>query len=158
MQITLFAVGTLKESYLKEAFSAYAKRISAYATFKEIVIPETRIPDEEDPKKIGAALTEEGEKLLAACPRDAYKVALCVEGKQLSSEDLATLVGEAGDAAGKLALFIGSSHGLSDAVKGACDYRLSFSKMTFPHSLARVIAAECLYRSLTILAGKKYHK
>jgi 23S rRNA (pseudouridine1915-N3)-methyltransferase len=81
-----------------------------------------------------------------------------VEGKQFSSEELAKIVGEARDASGKIVLIIGSSHGLAPTVKAACDLRLSVSKLTFPHQLMRVILSETLYRSLTILAGKKYHK
>lgn len=158
MQITLLTVGTVKEPYLREAFAEYEKRIGAYADLRCISIPETRITNEDDPRKVGAALTEEGEKLLAAAPRDAYRIALCVEGRELTSEALAAQIGDAADARGKIALFIGSSHGLSPAVKAACDLRLSFSRLTFPHQLMRVLVAESLYRSLTILAGKRYHK
>ncbi len=158
MQITLITVGTLKETYLQTALGEYVKRISAYATFREVNIPEVRIADEDDPKKIGAALKVEGERILAAMPVDAHRIALCVEGKQYTSEELAKLVGAANDTCGKLVFVIGSSHGLDPAVKAACDTRLSVSKMTFPHQLMRVILAEGIYRSLTILAGKKYHK
>ncbi len=158
MQITLITVGTLKEQYLTTAVAEYVKRISAYATFREINISEVRITDEEDAGKVGAALKTEGEKILAAMPADAVKIALCVEGKQYTSEELARLMGEANDTRGKIAFVIGSSHGLDPAVKAACDIRLSVSKMTFPHQLMRVILTEGIYRSLTILAGKKYHK
>ena len=158
MQLTLITVGTVKEPYLREALAEYVKRIGALADFREVTIPEVRITDEDDPGKIGAALSAEGEKLLAAAPRGAYKIALCVEGREMTSEELAACIGNAGDTRGKVALLIGSSHGLSPAVKAACDLRLSFSRLTFPHQLMRVMVAESLYRSLTILAGKKYHK
>ncbi len=158
MQITLIAVGTLKENYLSTAVAEYVKRISAYATFREVNISEVRITDEEDAGKIGAALKQEGEKILAAMPQDAVKIALCVEGRQYTSEELARLIGDANDTRGKLVFVIGSSHGLDERVKAACDIRLSVSKMTFPHQLMRVILTEGIYRSLTILAGKKYHK
>ncbi len=158
MQITLITVGTLKETYLATAVAEYVKRISAYATFREVNISEVRITDEEDAGKIGAALKQEGEKILAAMPQDAVKIALCVEGKQYTSEELAKVIGDAGDTRGKLVFVIGSSHGLDPAVKAACDIRLSVSKMTFPHQLMRVILTEGIYRSMTILAGKKYHK
>ncbi len=158
MQITLITVGTLKEGYLSTALNEYVKRISAYATFKEINLPEARITNEEDPSKVGAALKAEGEKILAAVSAGSTKIALCVEGKQYTSEELAHLIGTAADTTGKLVFIIGSSHGLDPAVKSACDIRLSVSKMTFPHQLMRVILAEGIYRSLTILAGKKYHK
>lgn len=158
MQLTLITVGTVKEPYLREALAEYVKRIGAFADFREVTIPEVRITDEDDPGKVGAALSAEGEKLLAAAPRGAYKIALCVEGREMTSEELAACIGSAGDTRGKVALLIGSSHGLSPAVKAACDLRLSFSRLTFPHQLMRVMVAESLYRSLTILAGKKYHK
>ncbi len=158
MQITLITVGTLKEEYLRAALAEYEKRIAAYASLREVCVPEVRITDEEDPQKISAALRQEGDKILAALPADAYKIALCVEGKEYSSEELAALVGSAADRTGKLALVIGSSHGLDERVKAACELRLSVSRMTFPHQLMRVICAESLYRSLTILAGKRYHK
>lgn len=158
MQLTLLTVGTMKEPYLREALAEYVKRIGALAELREITIPETLITDEDDPRKVGAALAEEGKKLLVAAPRDAYKIALCVEGREYTSEQLASCLRDAGDTRGKIALFIGSSHGLSPEVKAACDLRLSFSRLTFPHQLMRVMVAESLYRSLTIIAGKKYHK
>ena len=91
-------------------------------------------------------------------PKDAYKIALCVEGKQFDSPALAKIISSATDSSGKIALVIGSSHGLSEKVKAECGLRLSISKMTFPHQLMRVILLEALYRSFTIIAGKKYHK
>lgn len=158
MQITILTVGTLKEKYLKDALAEYIKRIGTYAKVQEISIPESRIACEDDPHQVEVALKEEGESLLSRIPQGAYKIALCVEGKQFSSEELAEIVGFSRDTSGKLVLLIGSSHGLAPEVKAACDLRLSVSKLTFPHQLMRVILAESLYRSLTILAGKRYHK
>ena len=91
-------------------------------------------------------------------PTDSYKIALCVEGTQYDSERLAGVISAANDKSGKISLVIGSSHGLSERVKRECDLRLSVSKMTFPHQLMRVILMEALYRSFTIIAGKRYHK
>ena len=158
VKITLISVGTLKEDYLKDAVNEYKKRLSQYARVEEINIKEESIRNEDDASEIARALSAEGDKILSALPRDAKKLALCVEGKQYDSVELARIVGEAADECGKIALVIGSSHGLSDKVKSACDARISFSKMTFPHQLMRVILYEALYRSFTILAGKKYHK
>ena len=157
-QITIISVGTLKEDYLKDAVSEYKKRLSQYARVEEINIKEEVIHNEDDAGEITRALSIEGDKILSALPRDARKIALCVEGKQYDSPELSRLIGEACDERGKIALVIGSSHGLSDKVKSACDARISFSKMTFPHQLMRVILYEALYRSFTILAGKRYHK
>ena len=156
--ITLITVGTLKEKYLKDAVDEYKKRLSQYARVDEINIKEERIANEDDRAEIRRALDSEAEKILAAIPKGAGKIALCVEGKQYDSVALAGLIGRMCDESGKIALIIGSSHGLSDRVKRECDVRLSVSALTFPHQLMRVILMEALYRSFTILAGKKYHK
>lgn len=157
MQCTVITVGTVKESYITAAVAEYKKRISAFARVEEINIKEEKLSDESQ-ASAARALTLEGERILARIPEGAYTVALCVEGKQLSSEELAALVGKARDERGKLCLIIGSSYGLSPAVKARADARISFSKMTFPHQLMQVILAEALYRSFAILAGKTYHK
>ena len=158
MQLTVITVGTLKEKYLKEATAEYKKRLSSYAKCEEIEIKEERIANEDDNTEIYRALDSEAERILAAIPKGAFKVALCVEGTQYTSEGLAELVRSAEDTSGKLCLIIGSSHGLSDKVKRACDVRLSVSKMTFPHQLMRVVLLEAMYRSFTILSGTRYHK
>ncbi len=157
-QITIITVGTLKEDYLKDAVTEYKKRLSQYARVDEINIKEEPIHNEDSESQIARALDTEAEKILAAMPKDSYKIALCVEGSQFDSPALASLLNEAVDASGKISLVIGSSHGLSQKVKSACKTRLSVSKMTFPHQLMRVILMEALYRSFTIIAGKRYHK
>ena len=156
--ITLITVGTLKESYLKDAVAEYKKRLSQYARVDEINIKEERIANEDDESEIRRALESEGEKILAAIPKGSGRIALCVEGKQYDSPSLARLIGRMTDESGKITLIIGSSHGLCDRVKRECDVRLSVSQLTFPHQLMRVVLYEALYRSFTILAGKKYHK
>lgn len=156
--ITIISVGTLKENYLKDAVAEYKKRLSQYARVEEINIKEEKIADEDDSSQIKRALDSEGEKILAAIPSGSGKIALCVEGKQYDSPSLATLIGKMVDEKGKITLIIGSSHGLSESVKRAADVRLSVSALTFPHQLMRVVLLESLYRSFTILAGKKYHK
>ena len=156
--ITIISVGTLKEDYLKEAVAEYKKRLSQYAKVDEINIKEEKIANEDDSSQIKRALEAEGERILASIPKGAGKIAMCVEGKQYDSPALASLIGKMLDEGGKIALIIGSSHGLSESVKRACDVRLSISALTFPHQLMRVVLLEALYRSFTILAGKKYHK
>ena len=158
MTVSVITVGTLKEGYLKDAVAEYKKRILQYAKLEEIEIKEERIANEDDRAEIARALDAEAVKILSSIPKDAYKIALCVEGKQYSSEEMAAIVGDAEDRSGRLALVIGSSHGLSDKVKSAADLKLSFSKLTFPHQLMRVNLYEAIYRSFTILRGKKYHK
>ncbi len=158
IQLNIITVGTLKEDYLKEALAEYKKRLSQYARVEEISIKEELIRNEEDRAQVARALDAEGEKILSLLPKDAYKIALCVEGRQFDSPALAGIISEASDRSGKIALVIGSSHGLSDKVKAEANLKLSLSKLTFPHQLMRVILYETLYRSFTIIAGKKYHK
>lgn len=158
VSVTLITLGTLKENYLKDAVSEYKKRLSQYAKVEEINLKEEPIKNEDDPQEIKRALDTEGEKILSAFPKDSYKIAMCVEGKEYDSVGISRLIGEASDLKGRLVFVIGSSHGLSEKVKMGCDARLSLSKLTFPHQLMRVIFYEMLYRSFTIIAGKKYHK
>ena len=157
-QITVITVGTLKEDYLKDAVAEYKKRLSQYARVEEINIKEERISNEDDKSEIAAALDTEAEKIISSIPKGAAKIALCVEGTQYDSPALASLIGKYNDESGKIALIIGSSHGLSEKVKRECQIRLSVSKMTFPHRLARIMLLEQIYRAFQIEAGTKYHK
>ena len=157
MKITLITVGSLKEDYLRRAMEEYVRRIGAYATWEEINLKEEKLKDE-SPASVDTALKAEGERIVAAIPKDALAIALCVEGKQMPSEALAKTLSDGAAVRGKLCLIIGSSHGLAPAVKQRADLRLSVSALTFPHQLMRVMLSEILYRSCTILAGKRYHK
>ena len=154
--ITFITVGALKEGYLKEATAEYKKRITQYARVEEIELREERISDEDNSREVAAALEREADKILAAVPKGARIIALCVEGKQMDSLELAGYVGDTVNACGRLAFIIGSSHGLSPRVKSAASLKLSFSRLTFPHQLMRVNLYEAVYRSFTILSGKKY--
>ena len=156
--LTIISVGTLKEDYLKDAVSEYKKRLSQYAKVEEINIKEEAIKNEDSASEIARALDVEANKILSAMPKDSYKIALCVEGKQFDSPSLAQIISDANDASGKISLVIGSSHGLSEKVKSECKLRLSVSKMTFPHQLMRVILLEQIYRAFTIVNNGKYHK
>ena len=156
--VTLITVGTLKEAYLRDAVSEYKKRLSQYARVEEIELKEERIQNEDNRVEIDAALSREADKILSAIPKDSMKIALCVEGKQYSSEELAALVSEGIDNSGKITFIIGSSYGLDNRVKRECDIKLSFSRLTFPHQLMKVILFEAIYRSFTIIHKKRYHK
>ena len=158
IQLTVISIGTLKESYLKEAVNEYKKRLSQYARVDEINLKEEAIHNEDDTAEIERALSLEGDKILAAIPKDSAVIALCVEGKEYDSPALAEKIREMQDSKGKITVIIGSSHGLSQKVKAKADLKLSFSKLTFPHQLIRPILLEVIYRSFTIIAGKKYHK
>ena len=158
MTLDIITVGTLKEDYLRAGIEEYKKRISAYARVQIHELKEERVANEDDAASIDRALEAEAEKILARLAPDAYKGALCVEGVQYDSVALASVLEKGSAKSGKLALVIGSSHGLSENVKRACDLRLSISKLTFPHQLMRLSLMEILYRSFSIIAGKKYHK
>lgn len=157
VKCTLITLGALKEDYLSRAVEEYKKRLRAFAEVTEINLKDEKLPSESD-AEVKAALEKEADAILSKIPEGAYTVALCVEGKALASEEFATLIEGARDDSGKLCFIIGSSYGLSPRVKQKADARVSFSKMTFPHGLMRVILTEQVYRAFTILSGKKYHK
>lgn len=158
LHVKLIVLGNLKEAYWRDAVAEYEKRLSAYAKVEIAELKEHRLPENPSPAEISAALEKEADAVLAAIPQKAFVTALCVEGKQLSSEELATKLSAVMQENGSLALIIGSSHGLSPRVKAAAHLRLSVSKLTFPHQLMRVLLLETVYRSLSILHGTKYHK
>ncbi|MEE0836113.1 MAG: 23S rRNA (pseudouridine(1915)-N(3))-methyltransferase RlmH [Clostridia bacterium] len=137
--ITIICVDKLREGYLREAAAEYEKRMSAYCRLRTIEV-------------VGDA------EIISALPARAYKIALCIEGKQLSSEELAEKIEDIKlRGYSELAVIIGGTDGMGEEVKARCDLRLSFSKMTFPHPLMRVILLEQLYRALNISAGGNYH-
>lgn len=158
LNVKLLCMGNLKESYLKEASAEYIKRLSAFCRLEIVELKEHKLPDAPSPSEIEVALREEAERLLAAIPPRAAKIALCVEGRQFSSEALAQKLDGFAATHGTVCLIIGSSHGLSDIVKATCDLRLSVSELTFPHQLMRVLLLEVLYRCMNITKGTRYHK
>ena len=159
LYVKLICVGKLREPYYIEAFREYRKRLGAYCRFECAELAEQRLPDAPSEREIAAALEKEAGEILRAVPADAYLCALCVEGKQIPSEGMARLIAEReGSGKPKLCFVIGGSYGLSPAVKQRADFRLSFSPMTFPHHLARVMLAEQIYRGFKINEGSRYHK
>ena len=158
LSLKIICVGTLKESYFRDAVAEYSKRLSAFCKLSVVQLKEARVPDSPSEKEIAMALDDEAKSILAEMSPRAYKIAMCVEGKQLSSEKLAEKLASVQADHSEVCFVIGSSHGLSDKVKTACDMRLSFSELTFPHQLLRVILLEAVYRSFNINAGTKYHK
>ena len=159
LNVTIISVGTIKEKYLTDALKEYIKRLGAYARVTEVQCRDEHLPENPSQNEIRAALEKEGKKILEAIPKRAYVCALCIEGKQCSSEQFAArLDALATDGNSEIAFIIGGSDGLSDEVKARADWKLSFSQMTFPHQLMRVILCEQLYRAMNILGGGKYHK
>ena len=158
IQVTVITVGNLKESYWRDAVSEYEKRLCAFCKPNVIQLKEAKLPENPSEGEIRTALADEGQRILAAMPPRSFRIALCVEGKQFSSEELAAKLEGVLSEKGNLCLVIGSSHGLSDEVKAACQLRLSVSKLTFPHQMMRVLLLEVLYRAFSIIKGTKYHK
>lgn len=158
LTLKLIAMGTLKESYWRDALSEYEKRLSAFCRLEILQLKEERLGDRPSEGEIRQALEKEGERILDAIPPRAYRIALCVEGKQLSSEELAEQLDRVAQSNGELCLIIGSSYGLAERVKSQCHMRLSVSRLTFPHQLMRVLLLEAVYRGFNILKGTQYHK
>lgn len=159
VSVTLIAVGKIKEKYLREALNEYAKRLSAYCKFEVVEVKDEKTPDSPSTREKQLVLEREGERISAKIPQGAAVVSLCVEGKQMTSKRFAELIsGYSIRGISKIAFIIGGSFGLDEKIKALSDVRLSFSEMTFPHMLMRVILAEQLYRGFTITEGKTYHK
>lgn len=158
LTLKLIAMGTLKESYWRDALSEYEKRLGAFCRLEILQLKEERLGDRPSEGEIRQALEKEGERILDAIPPRTYRIALCVEGKQLSSEELAEQLDRVAQSNGELCLIIGSSYGLAERVKSQCHMRLSVSRLTFPHQLMRVLLLEAVYRGFNILKGTQYHK
>lgn len=157
--ITLIAMGKLKEKFYISAASEYEKRMAGYCNFQLLELPEVRLPDNPSPANITAALDKEAELILSKIPKGSWFCILTPEGKLLSSEDLASKISNIKLSGKSSACFlIGSSFGISEKIKNIADFKLSMSPMTFPHHLARVMVLEQLYRAEAIQAGSKYHK
>ena len=156
--VTIIAVGSLKEKYLRDAMAEYSKRLSAFYKFNVIEITPARIPESPSQNEISSALEKEGAVILSKIPKGAETVAMCIEGKQQSSEKLAQTISSNAANFGSIAFIIGGSHGLCDEVKKKSNIRLSMSEMTFPHQLARVMLTEQIYRAFMINSNNKYHK
>ena len=159
LAVKFVCVGRMREKFYIDAFAEYTKRLQSLCRFEIIEPQEQRLSDNPSDKEIKAALDREAQDIMKAIPQDAYVVAMCVEGKQMPSEGMGELIA-ARENSGKpkLCFVIGGSFGLADSVKARADMKLSMSKMTFPHHLARVMLVEQLYRGFKINEGSKYHK
>lgn len=159
MNISIVTVGKIKEKYLKQGIDEYKKRLSKYAKVTIIEVPDEKAPEELSEIQMEQVRKVEGEKILAKIAPNSYCIALAIEGKQKSSEELAKSIEELGTyGKSKIAFIIGGSLGLSDDVLKRADEKLSFSKMTFPHQLMRLILLEQIYRAFRINRGEPYHK
>lgn len=159
LSIRLVCVGKLREQFFVDAFNEYSKRLSAYCKFECAELNETKLGSSPSDKEIAAALDKEAADIERALGKDAYVIAMCVEGMQLKSVDLAQRISSLAVAGrGRICFVIGGSFGISPRIKQRADMRLSMSEMTFPHHLARVMLAEQIYRAFKISEGSKYHK
>ncbi len=157
--IQILALGKCKEAYLRDACREYEKRLSRFCRLQCMELEPVSLSPEPSEKEIAQALEKEGTELLKRA--QGVCIAMCIEGKQMDSPALAKEIADAaayGGNNGALTFFVGSSYGLSPAVKAYAQIRLSMSRMTFPHQLARVMLLEQIYRSYQILGGTKYHK
>jgi 23S rRNA (pseudouridine1915-N3)-methyltransferase len=159
LNITLLCTGKLKEKFYLEAVKEYQKRLGTLCKLTLLELPEERLPERPSQAQIDAALKKEAAAIRAKIPRQAFLIALCVEGQLLSSEALAAQI-SAYSVAGNssLCFLIGSSYGLDPELKAQAKLRLSMSPMTFPHHLARVMVLEQIYRAFKINEGSSYHK
>lgn len=159
LNVTILAVGKIKEKFLSDAIDEYSKRLGRYCRLEIIRVKDDPTPDNPTDKERDIVLKREGERLIEKIPKGAYIIPLCIEGKQKTSEEFAKIMSEIPSGGKSEVVFIiGGSMGLWDRIKDMANLKLSFSKMTFPHQLMCVILLEQLYRAFNISDGGKYHK
>lgn len=159
MKISILCVGKVKEKFYRDAIDEFSKRLSRYCKLEIIEAADEKTPDQASDVEVKQIKDKEGERLLKNIKDDAYVITLEIEGKMLDSEELSRKINQIGvSGKGHIIFIIGGSLGLSDEIKNRADFKLSFSKMTFPHQLMRVILLEQVYRAYRILNNEPYHK
>ena len=159
MKISILCVGKVKEKFYREAIDEFTKRLGRYCKLEIIEVADEKTDEQASDTEIRLVKEKEGERLLKSIKEDAYVIALCIDGKQLDSEALSEKIEKLGiQGISHICFIIGGSLGLSDAVVKRADFKLSFSKMTFPHQLMRVILLEQIYRGYRIMNHEPYHK
>lgn len=159
LNITIIAIGKLKEQYLRDASAEYQKRLSASCKLNIIELTPEKLSDNPSAKEIENALNNEAKRIIEKIPKGAKVYSMCIEGKQRTSEELSAEIDALTvEGVSNIVFIIGGSFGLSDEVKKLSAYRLSMSKMTFPHQIARIMLLEQIYRAMQISLGTKYHK
>lgn len=158
MNINIICAGKIKEKYFTDAVNEYAKRLSRFVKLNIIEVPDEKIPENASEKEMETVKNKEGERILSKLPPSSFIVTLCIEGKELSSVDLARKIADISMTSSSISFIIGGSLGLSDEVKARSQLRLSFGRMTLPHQLMRVVLAEQLYRAFKINNNESYHK
>ncbi|MDD5796153.1 MAG: 23S rRNA (pseudouridine(1915)-N(3))-methyltransferase RlmH [Oscillospiraceae bacterium] len=159
LNINIICIGKIKETYWTQAIEEYTKRLSAFCKFSIIELDEEKIKSNPRQSDIEKTITAEGKRIISKISKGSFTVALCIEGKQMSSEKLSKKIDETTlNGYSTINFIIGGSWGLSDEVKNSSQLKLSMSEMTFPHQMARVILCEQIYRAFEISANGKYHK
>ena len=158
MTINIICVGKIKEKYFSDAAAEFEKRLSRFCTLNTIVIPDKSIPENPSAAQRSEVLQKEGEMILKKIGKSDIVIAMCIEGKQLSSEQLAQKLSDFQMESSTIDFIIGGSLGLSEDVKNRASLRLSMSSMTFPHRIARIMLEEQIYRAFKINANETYHK
>lgn len=159
LAVKLICVGKMRERFWTDAFAEYSKRLGAYCDLTVVEIPEQKLPADPSAGEIASALGKEAAAIEKAIAPDEWITALCVEGKEKSSEELAAaILTRPNSGKPRLCFVVGGSFGLDQKIKSRADEALSMSRMTFPHHLARVMLAEQIYRAFKIIEGSRYHK
>ncbi|WP_312907739.1 23S rRNA (pseudouridine(1915)-N(3))-methyltransferase RlmH [Tissierella praeacuta] len=159
MNIRIIGVGKIKEKYIQEGIKEFTKRLSRYCSLDIVEIDDEKAPESLSEKEMDMVKNKEGDKILSKIPQSSFVIALVIEGKQLSSEDLSIKMKELMiNGTNDISFVIGGSLGLSKDVINRSNFKLSFSKMTFPHQLMRLILLEQIYRGWRIMRGEPYHK
>lgn len=156
--ITVISVGKIKEKFIKDALEEYEKRLSRFCKFKSVEIADCPIPDKASQAEEAAVLNKEGGDILSKIGKGDFVIALCIEGKKVTSGQFAKKLSDAFMTSSNITFIIGGSLGLCEKVKDRSDFRLSMSDMTFPHNLARLMLTEQIYRAFKINSNESYHK
>ena len=159
MNIKIISVGKIKEKYIQEGIKEFSKRLSRYCNLDIVELEDEKAPENLSEKEMEIIKNKEGEKIIAKIPQNSFIISLEIEGKQISSEELSKKMEDIMvNGINDITFLIGGSLGLSDEVKSKSNFKLSFSKMTFPHQLMRLILVEQVYRAWKIMKNEPYHK
>ena len=159
MNIRIIAVGKIKEKYIQEGIKEYSKRLSKYCSLEIIEVDDEKAPEKLSDKEVEIIKEKEGERILSKIPQNSFVISLEIEGKEISSEELSNKINNLMiEGISNITFIIGGSLGLSDTVSSKSNLKLSFSKMTFPHQLIRMILLEQIYRAYKIMRNEPYHK
>ncbi len=158
INVTVIAVGKLKEKYLRDGCDEYIKRLGAFSKINVIEVDEEKVGDNPSDAQIKNVIEKEGQRIIKKIPKSSAVITLCIEGKEYSSPDFSKLIENISMTSSSICFIIGGSFGLSDEVKKMSLAKLSFGKMTLPHQLARMVLLEQIYRAFSISNNSKYHK